>query len=134
MFELIDAEKSTHDVTRMVDLLEVSRSGHNAWQSRRDARPSPRALRRIQLGEKVLERDFDRGRLDAVWTSDITSLATGQGRLYLCAVRDGCSRRVLGCAIADHLRTDLVETALRRAVTLRGRDTSGVTVRIKWRA
>ena len=40
--------------------------------------------------------------------------------LYLCAIRDGCSRRVVGWAIEDHLRTDLVEAALRRAVTLRG--------------
>ena len=38
----------------------------------------------------------------------------------MCAVRDGCSRRVLGWAIEDHMRTDLVEAALRQAVTLRG--------------
>ena len=55
-----------------------------------------------------------------MWTSDITYLATGQGWLYLCAVRDGCSRRVVGWAVEDHLRTDLVEQALTRAVMLRG--------------
>ncbi len=55
-----------------------------------------------------------------MWSSDITYLDTDEGWLYLCAIRDGCSRRVVGWAIEDHLRTDLVEAALRRAVTLRG--------------
>jgi transposase InsO family protein len=68
----------------------------------------------------LVDRRFDRGGLNRVWTSDITYLATGEGWLYLCAVRDGCSRRVVGWAVEDHLHTDLVETALRRAVVLRG--------------
>lgn len=38
--------------------------------------------------------------------SDITYRDTGEGWLYLCAVRDGCSRRVIGWALDDHLRTD----------------------------
>ena len=65
-------------------------------------------------------RRFDRGELNKVWTSDIDYLATGEGWLYLCVMRDGCSRRVLGWAVRDHLRTDLVDQALRRAVVLRG--------------
>jgi transposase InsO family protein len=64
---------------------------------------------------------FDAGCVDRVWVSDITYLATGQGWLYLAAVRDGCSRRVLGYALADHLRAELVRDAVQNAVQLRGR-------------
>jgi len=67
----------------------------------------------------LVKRRFDAGTLNAVWTSDITYLRTGQGWLYLCAVRDGHSRRVIGWAIEDYLHTDLVESAVAMAVALR---------------
>ncbi|NII86547.1 transposase InsO family protein [Corynebacterium glutamicum] len=66
-----------------------------------------------------VKRDFDTGALNRVWISDITYLKTNQGWLYLCVVRDGCSRRVLGWAMDDTQTTRLVERALRMAHTLR---------------
>ena len=73
-----------------------------------------------------VEGAFDSGGLDAVWISDITYLRTGEGWLYLCVVRDGCSRRVLGWAMDTVQSTDLVERAVRMAHTLRGNVPDGV--------
>lgn len=68
----------------------------------------------------LVKRLFDAGELNRVWLSDITYLRTGEGWLYLCAVRDGHSRRVIGWAMDRTQSTDLVERALRMAHTLRG--------------
>lgn len=68
-----------------------------------------------------VERAWDAGALNRVWISDITYLRTGQGRLYLAAVIDAHSRRVIGWAMDATMTTDLVETALRMTHTLRGR-------------
>jgi transposase InsO family protein len=72
-------------------------------------------------------RDFtaDPDRLNARWCGDITYIATWEGWLYLATVIDIGSRRVVGWATADHLRTDLIDQALTNAVTSR-RPTSGV--------
>ena len=68
----------------------------------------------------LVKRRFDQGERDTAWFSDITYLHTGEGWAYLCVVRDGHTRRVLGRTVADNLHTDLVEGALRQAVALRG--------------
>lgn len=72
------------------------------------------------LPKALVNRRFDAGEPNRVWTSDITYLRTGEGWLYLCAVRDGHSRRLVGWAIEEHLRADLVESALAMAVAMRG--------------
>ncbi|MCX4621027.1 IS3 family transposase [Streptomyces albogriseolus] len=75
--------------------------------------PDPRTAFRPDL----IVRGFqpDPAGLDARWCGDITYIPTGEGWLYLATVIDIASRRVVGWATADHLRTDLVADALRAA-------------------
>ena len=70
--------------------------------------------------DDLIARRFDQGERDRAWFSDITYLHTGEGWAYLCVVRDGHTRRVLGRTVSDSLHADLVEDALRQAVALRG--------------
>jgi len=68
----------------------------------------------------AVERVWDTGTLNRVWIGDITYLRTWEGWLYLATVIDAHSRRVIGWAIDEHMRADLVEQALQMAITLRG--------------
>lgn len=69
----------------------------------------------------LLERDFTAAATNMKYVGDITYLPLATGaNLYLATVIDCCSRRVTGWAIADHMRTELVEDALTAAVALRG--------------
>ncbi|APT91716.1 transposase [Corynebacterium phocae] len=89
---------------------------------------SPRKFKRSKkIGDSptsslpdLVKRKFDQGAMDKVWLSDITQLPTAEGPLYLCAVRDGHSRRTLGFAFSEIQDTNLVERALRMAYVLRG--------------
>src|SRR4249920_2266002 len=57
---------------------------------------------------------------DMLWVGDITYVRTEEGWLYLATVLDVFSRRVIGWALANHLRASLVGDALRMAVATRG--------------
>jgi transposase InsO family protein len=75
----------------------------------------------------LLGRDFTAAAPNLTYVGDITylPLATG-GSLYLATVIDCCSRRVAGWVIADHMRTELIEDALKAADSLRGGLTGSV--------
>jgi transposase InsO family protein len=68
-----------------------------------------------------IRRDFtaDASKLNTRWCGDITYIATWEGWLYLATVIDIASRRVVGFALADHLRTELIAGALSNAVAAR---------------
>jgi len=69
----------------------------------------------------LLKRDFTAATPNTRYVGDITYLPIADGsNLYLATVIDCCSRRLAGWAIADHMRTSLVEDALKAAASLRG--------------
>jgi len=68
----------------------------------------------------LVKRDFDKPAPDIAWCGDITYIPTDEGWLYLATVIDLGSRRVLGISMEDHMRTSLVQAALRSAVGTRG--------------
>jgi transposase InsO family protein len=71
------------------------------------------------IAENLLARDFTASGPNRKWVADITYLDTNEGWLYLAVVLDVFSRRVVGWAAADHLRSKLIEEALKMALTHR---------------
>ena len=78
-------------------------------RKRTGCRPAP------ATHEDLVQRRFVADAPDRVWFTDVTQHRAADGWVYCCAVRDACTRRVVGWSIADHLRTELVVDALEMA-------------------
>jgi putative transposase len=73
----------------------------------------------VRVADDLVGRDFSATGPDQLWVADITYVPTWEGWLYLAAVIDCYSRRVVGWAMTDHLRAELVVDALEMAVARR---------------
>ncbi len=93
---------------RQAGIQGVSRRRNGPKTTRRgtDARPAA----------DLVERDFKASAPNRLWVADITYIRTRRGFLYLAVVIDAWSRRVVGWAMATHLRAELVLEALNMAV------------------
>ncbi|MBN9611953.1 MAG: IS3 family transposase, partial [Actinobacteria bacterium] len=72
------------------------------------------------VGDDLVGRDFTADALDQKWLTDITEHWTGEGKLYLCAIKDVCSNRIVGYAIDTRMQASLAVRALENAVMQRG--------------
>ncbi|MFR9754404.1 IS3 family transposase [Streptomyces sp. TR06-5] len=93
----------------------------NAWwsafgkkRSKNGKRPGP------AVHDDLVQRDFTADAPNQLWLTDITEHPTGQGKLYLCAVKDAFSGRIVGYSIADRMKARLAVNALDNAVARRG--------------
>ncbi len=73
----------------------------------------------LPVAPNRLDREFEADLPNKKWCCDITYVPTGEGFLYLAAVIDLCSRKIVGWSMADHLRTELCSDALATAVKAR---------------
>jgi putative transposase len=75
--------------------------------------------RRAVAANDLVHRRFTATEPNRIWTADITYVPTWQGFLYLAVVLDVFSRRIVGWAMAEHMRTELVTDALAMAIAQR---------------
>lgn len=82
-------------------------------RKKRYGRPGP------PVCDDLLERDFTAESVNAKWLTDITEHRTGEGKVYLCAVKDACSGRIVGYAIDARMTSDLAVAAVQDAFARR---------------
>ncbi len=80
----------------------------------------------------LVDRHFDQGAIDMVWTSDLTYLRTGDGFCYLCVVRDEHSAKVLGYSLSTSMETEIVLAALKAAIAARKGRVEGVVFHVDY--
>lgn len=69
--------------------------------------------------DDLVQREFTAERANQLWLTDITEHWTDEGKLYLCAIKDLWSNRIVGYSIDSRMTAELAVAALRNAVALR---------------
>ncbi len=69
--------------------------------------------------DDLVDRQFTAPAPNLLWLTDITEHRTGEGKLYLCAIKDVHSNRIVGYSLDDRMKASLAVAALRNAIGLR---------------
>ena len=116
-----------HAELRLEDGVHVSRkrverlmrsAGLSGQVKRRRGKTTIR-VQGVRTAPDLVERDFNPTEPDRTWAADITQFETGEGTLYVAHVQDLFSRRIVGWAMAGHVRAELVLDALGMALERR---------------
>jgi transposase InsO family protein len=76
--------------------------------------------------DDLVQRDFTASGPDQLWLADITEHPTREGKLYLCAVKDAYSNRIVGYSIDSRMKSRIAVAALSNAVARRRADGADV--------
>ena len=114
---------------------EIRRAGHvvadetvwrhcraNGWYAAmaKKKRSKTSAKPQMPAHDDRVRRDFTASAPNRLWLTDITEHATGEGKLYVCAVLDVWSNRIVGYSIDERMKARLAVSALDNAVARRG--------------
>jgi putative transposase len=97
-------------------VVRLMREAGLSGAQRRRYRGTTRQAREALAAPDLVKRDFTASRANQLWVADVTYVRTGEGWLYLATVLDAWSRRIVGWAMGETLRTQLVVEALNMAV------------------
>lgn len=111
----MDLKESGEKVTRKTVARLMKREGIRSKVSRKFRPCTTDSRHRCPVAPNVLDRDFEAQLPNQKWCVDITYVPTDQGMLYLAAVIDLCSRKIVGWSMADHMRASLCIDALQMA-------------------
>jgi transposase InsO family protein len=100
-------------IGKLMQRLDLQGRHPRAWKktTTRGAKPN--------YAPDLVKQDFNAAKPNQKWCGDITYIMTWDGWAYLATVIDMHSRQVVGWAISDHMRTELVTDALKMAITHR---------------
>jgi putative transposase len=113
-----DLQALSYRVSRKRVARLMRREGLSARPPRR-YRATTDSKHSLAIAPNVVAREFHAAAPNRVWVTDMTYIWTWEGWLFLAAIVDVFSRRVVGWAMADHLRTELPLEALGMALGMR---------------
>ena len=87
-----------------------------AARTRRKHKVTTDSAHTLPIAENVLNREFEQEHPDRVWLADVTFIWTHEGWMYLAAVLDSYSRKVVGWSMSDRMPASLVMDALQMAL------------------
>lgn len=73
----------------------------------------------VRVADDLVERNFKPAAANVLWVADVTYLKSWEGWVYLAAVQDAFSRRIVGWQMAQHMEASLVVDALKMAISQR---------------
>jgi putative transposase len=95
-------------------------SKHRLWSAFGKIRRGKNAKAGPPVHDGLVKRVFTAEALNQLWLSDISERRTGEGKLYMCAIKDGFSNRIVGYSIDSRMKSRLATAALNNAIARRG--------------